>query len=156
MPAQRVCRRRVEMRRIVVLALVVVAVMMTPGAALAVKPVAGCPNPDPDFHPGWWAVNRQVWWERTVEGSIVEGIPVYEDGPYFNGDALPTGTFTEAYEEFAVAYGFASADDLLYFVWVTQWDGIDKNGDGTICMKDRPHTPGNPAYFFNGVDNTAH
>jgi len=24
-----------------------------------------------------------------------------------------------------------------------------------VCMKDRPHTPGNPASFFNGVDNTA-
>jgi hypothetical protein len=32
---------------------------------------------------------------------------------------------------------------------------IDKNEDLLVCMKPRPITPGNPAYFFNGVDNTA-
>jgi hypothetical protein len=36
---------------------------------------------------------------------------------------------------------------------VAQWQAIDHNGNDLVCMKRRPITPGNPAYFFNGVDD---
>lgn len=34
--------------------------------------------------------------------------------------------------------------------------GIDKNDDDLVCVKDLPHTPGSPSYVRNVVDNTAH
>lgn len=33
--------------------------------------------------------------------------------------------------------------------------GIDKNDDGLLCVKDLPDTPGSPSYVRNVVDNTA-
>lgn len=38
---------------------------------------------------------------------------------------------------------------------VAGWDRINKNGDAYVCMKPYPHTPGSPAYLFNGTDNNA-
>lgn len=149
------------MRRIAALLVVLALSLLAPAGALAARPSANCPNPDPTYRPGWWLVGKQVWWERTVQGFEAglpsEYLPVYDSGPVFPPhDQLPTGTFSANFDNFADEIGFGSGDGLLYFVWFTQWDGIDKNGDGKVCMKDRPHTPGNPAYFFNGVDNTAH
>lgn len=33
--------------------------------------------------------------------------------------------------------------------------GIDKNDDDLVCVKDLPDTPGSPSYVRNVVDNTA-
>jgi hypothetical protein len=132
------------MRRIgVTLVILAVGMVMSAGSVSA-GPVANCPT----AASGYAVVDRQAWWDRTVAGFEVEGIPVYIAGDPSNG-------FTDEFEAFSEAAGFGSAQGLYDFVWITQWQHIDKNGDLLVCMKDRPHTPGNPAYFFNGVDNTA-
>lgn len=133
------------MRRLAAVIGLVGALALVPGVALAARPVAGCPaGPS-----GYALVGQQTWWDRTVAGFEAEGIPVYVGGDPSNG-------FTDAFEAFSADAGFGDAQGLYDFVWVTQWAGIDKNGDLLVCMKDRPHTPGNPAFYFNGVDNTSH
>jgi hypothetical protein len=133
-----------KMRRTAAVLGLVAALCLAPGAVLGARPVADCPADAS----GYVVVNQQTWWDRTVAGFVAEGIPVYVDG-------IPANGFTDAFEAFAVDAGFGSAQGLYDFVWITQWAGIDKNGDLMVCMKARPHTPGNPAFFFNGVDNTA-
>jgi hypothetical protein len=133
------------MRRMAALVGLVGALILVPGAALAARPVAACPS-GPS---GYTLVDQQTWWDRTVAGFEAEGIPVYVGGDPGNG-------FTDAFDAFAADAGFGSAQGLHDFVWIEQWVGIDKNGDLRVCMKDRPHTPGNPAFFFNGVDDTSH
>ena len=117
---------------------------LLPSVALAARPVADCPAETS----GYAMVGQQLWWDRTVAGFEAEGIHVYVGG-------VPANGFTAQFETFSAEAGFGSAQGLYDFVWITQWAKIDKNGDFLVCMKDRPHTPGNPAYFFNGVDNTA-
>ena len=131
------------MHRIVALLLAMAALVAVP-AVVAARPEAGCPN----AASGYSIVNQQTWWDRTVAGFEAEGIHVYVGGNPANG-------FTAEFNAFAADYGLVDGQGLYDFVWVTQWIGIDKNGDLLVCMKDRPVTPGNPAYYFNGVDNTA-
>jgi hypothetical protein len=119
-----------------------VAVAAAP--ALAARPDAGCPGGGSNYV----LVGQQVWWDETVAGFEAEGIPVYVGGDPNNG-------FTAAFDAFAAAAGFGDGQGLYDFVWIDQWAAIDKNDDLLVCMKPRPITPGNPAYFFNGVDNTA-
>lgn len=132
------------MRRIATAVALGALLALVPGVALAVKPVGACPNDAS----GYVLVDQQTWWDRTVAGFETEGIHVYVGGDPANG-------FTTEFEAFAVDFGFADAQGLYDFVWIDQWIGIDKNDDLMVCMKDRPHTPGNPAYFFGGVDDTA-
>ena len=131
------------MRRIALL-LGLMAALLVPGTALAGRPVAGCPADGS----GYAVVDQQTWWDRTVAGFEAEGIPVYVGGDPANG-------FTAEFDAFSAAFGLGDGQGLYDFVWTTQWVGIDKNDDLHVCMKDRPHTRGNPAYYFNGVDNTA-
>ena len=120
-------RRRISIS----LALAVLVGSLTAGSALASKPTNTCPSSDS----GYFMVDVEEWWQITVEGVQAEGIA------------------EEDYDAFAASLGFADWADLEYFVKVTQWAVIDKNGNGYGCMKRRPHTPGNPYYFFNGVDD---
>ena len=95
---------------------------------------------------GYFLVDRDIWWDITVEGFEAEGIDVYEaDGE----------TFTAEFDQFAADVGFGDGAGLEEFVRVEQWAGIDHNDNGLVCMKRRPITPGNPAFFFNGVDDEA-
>src|SRR6185312_5844462 len=132
------------MRRMAIMLGLVAALAVVPGTVLAARPVAGCPSDTS----GYALVDQQTWWDRTVAGFEAEGIHVYVGGD-------PDGEFTAAFDAFAAEVGFGSAQGLYDFVWVEQWLHIDKNDDLMVCMKDRPHTPGDPAFFFNGVDNTA-
>jgi hypothetical protein len=111
---------------------------------LAARPLGDCPA----AASGYFLVGQQQWWDNTVAGFEAEGIEVYVDGDPANG-------FTAEFDEFAAAAGFGDGQGLHDFVWIDQWAAIDKNDDLLVCMKPRPVTPGNPAYFFNGVDNTA-
>jgi hypothetical protein len=104
---------------------------LTAGTVLATKETNTCP---PFASSGYFIVDVDEWWEITVVGIEQEG-------------------FTEGDDAFAQSVGFADWADLEYFVKVTQWAAIDKNDNGLVCMKRRPHTPGNPYYFFNGVDD---
>jgi len=93
---------------------------------------------------GYFLVDRDIWWNITVDGFEAEGIDVYEaDGT----------TFTAAFDQFAADLGFGDGAGLEAFVLGDQWAGIDHNDNGLVCMKRRPITPGNPAFFFNGVDD---
>ena len=132
------------MRRITTAFLLLVLGTVLGTGTVGARPIASCPAGGSEHD----LVDQQTWWDRTVAGFEAEGIPVY-----VNGD--PTQGFTDAFETFSAEAGFGTAQGLYDFVWVTQWQKIDKNGDLLICMKARPHTPGNPAYFFNGTDNTA-
>lgn len=132
------------MRRVMIPVLAVLALMLLPGVVAAVRPVAGCPADAS----GYVIVDQQTWWDRTVAGFEAEGISVYEGGDPNNG-------FTDEFDAFAAAFGLGDGQGLYDFVWGPQWQVIDKNGDLLGCMKDRPITKGNPAYYFNGVDNTA-
>jgi hypothetical protein len=131
------------MRARVALLAAVLALLLVPAAAAA-RPQAGCP----DESSGYFLVDLPTWWDITVEGFEDAGIPVYVGGDPANG-------FTEEFDEFAAAFGFEDGQGIFDFIWGPQWDQIDKGGDGWACMKRRPITPGNPAYFFNGVDNTS-
>ena len=53
------------------------------------------------------------------------------------------------------SYGLPIARGISMEQATKQWAEIDHNVNGLVCMKTRPHTPGNPAYFFNGVDDQA-
>ncbi|MEO8247197.1 MAG: hypothetical protein ABI622_08795 [Chloroflexota bacterium] len=110
--------------------------------ALAAGPVNGCAHEAS----GYFLVDRDEWWAITVAGFQAEGLTVYEAGGT---------TFTASFEAFAVEAGFANAAALETFVRVEQWAEIDHNDNGLVCMKRRPVTRGNPAYFFNGVDDVA-
>ena len=103
----------------------------TVGTVAATKTVNTCP---PYASSGYFIVDVDEWWDITVEGVEAEG-------------------FTDGDDAFAQSVGFADWADLEYFVKVTQWAAIDLNDNGLVCMKRRPHTPGNPYYFFNGVDD---
>ncbi len=106
----------------------------------AAKPATTCAS----AASGYFVADIEEWWSITVDGFEAEGIPVYE------ADGV---TYTAAFDEFAAAAGFGDGAGLEDFVRVAQWDAIDKNGNDLVCMKRRPITPGNPAFFFNGVDD---
>lgn len=53
------------------------------------------------------------------------------------------------------AFGLDSLDALAADITAGALT-FDKNGDGVLCLKDQPDTPGFPAYLFNGTDNTSH
>jgi hypothetical protein len=132
------------MRATVTVLVVLIALLALPAGVAAVRPQADCPAEAS----GYQLVDLQTWWDITVEGFEAEGIPVYVGGD-------PSNDFTAEFDAFAAEAGFGDGQGLFDFVWGPQWDVIDKGGDGWGCMKARPHTPGNPAYFFNGIDNTA-
>ncbi|MGH9276014.1 MAG: hypothetical protein ACRDZU_15325 [Acidimicrobiales bacterium] len=131
------------MRRLTISSIIgLLLVAATTTGALAAKPAPSCP---PEAS-GYFSVDIDTWWEITVEGFETEGIPVYE------ADGV---TYTEEFDAFAAAFGFGDGAGLEGFVRGPQWDKIDRNGNGLACMKRRATTPGvgNPAYFFNGVDD---
>ena len=128
------------MRRIsILLAVVLLAAAAAPVAA-AGKPSNTCG----DAASGYFVVDVDEWWAITVDGFLAAGLTVYEtDGV----------TYTDEFNDFAAAAGFGNGAGLEAFVRVEQWAGIDHNANGLVCMKRRPITPGNPSYFFNGVDD---
>ena len=131
------------MRRSAIVVISLAAALLLPTAVIA-APGSDCPN----SASGYEEVGKQVWWDRTVAGFEAEGIAVYVGGDPANG-------FTDEFDAFAADVGFGDGQGLYDFVWFTQWEAMDKNGDELVCMKARPITPGNPAYFFGGVDNLA-
>lgn len=116
--------------------------LVTASGALAVKPNGGCPA-EPS---GYFLVDRDLWWEHTVAGFEAEGIEVYED------DGV---TFTAEFDQFAADFGLVDGAGLEDFVRNAQWEAFDHDGDGWTCMKARHPSSGkgNPAYFFNGIDD---
>ena len=90
-------------------------------------------------------VDRDSWWDNTVVGFEAEGITVYD----------PSGNYTEEFDALAAAFGFSGGAALEDFVRNEQFLQMDRNGDGTLCMKALPEAPEIPDYFFMGTDNRA-
>ena len=131
------------MRRLMLAAIIgVLLALSLVTVTLGAKPERGCPAEAS----GFFRTDRDAWWERTVEGFEAEGITVYESD---------RTTFSAEFDAFAAELGFDDGAGLESFVRVTQWDAFDHNANGFVCMKERPVTPGNPAYFFTGVDDQA-
>ena len=132
------------MRRMAALFGLMAALALVPGVALAARPVGRLPNRFVRLHAGGPA---------DVVGPHGRGVRGRRVDVYVGG--VPANGFTAEFDSFAADAGFGSGQGLYDFVWVTQWDAIDKN--------DRPHGlhegssayAGNPALFFNGVDNTS-
>lgn len=116
------------------------ALMAAP--ALAVEPAHTCPAAASGFE----RVDRDGWWDVTVQGFAEEGISVYE----WDGE-----TYSDQFEAFAVAFGFASAAEAEFWVRYVQWAGIDRNQNDYACIKDLPNTPSRPGFVFNGTDDRA-
>jgi hypothetical protein len=87
------------MVRIVALLCAVILLLALPAGVLAKKPLAGCPA----SASGFVHVDRDGWWDRTVEGFVTEGIPVYAelvphmhirapDGPRVARNFVPRGS----------------------------------------------------------------
>ncbi|MFC6287800.1 hypothetical protein ACFP3Q_10000 [Nocardioides sp. GCM10027113] len=105
--------------------------------AEAVKPVGGCPGVQwsATTLPAGGGDTSSLLWVLTLAGLEQE-----------------FGTLEAALE----AFGVPDLDALAALVREGALTKFDKNGDGVVCIKDQPDTPGFPAYFFNGVDNTSH
>lgn len=117
--------------------------------AAAAPVVAGVPQRNcPNAHSGWNKVDVDGWWAESVEGFVFAGIPVYVGGD-------PNDGFTAAFDAFAVDFGFADGQALYEFIVGAQWDDLDANGDGFVCMKALPINVVNPGYFFQHIDNSA-
>jgi hypothetical protein len=129
-------------RRLLVIVTVAVALAALPAAAVAARPGAGCGAAASGFQ----LVDRDGLWADTVIGFADDGLAVYDQ----------QGAFTAEFEAFAVNHGFADAAALKDWVMGAHWAPYDKNGDGYLCMKDLPNTPGIPGYSFGLTDNTAH
>lgn len=131
------------MRRLVLSMLAaILMLMMVTSLAVAAKPSTGCPA----AASGYFLVDRDLWWDITVDGFEAAGIPVYED------DGV---TFTAEFDAFAAEFGLVDGAGLEDFVRNAQWEAFDHNDNGLTCMKRRPITPGIPAFVFNGVDDQA-
>ena len=131
------------MRPLVISLLAAVAMLtVMTTVAVAAKPSGGCPA----AASGYFLVDRDLWWEHTVAGFEAEGIDVYED------DGV---TFTAEFDQFAADFGLIDGAGLEDFVRNAQWEAFDHDADGWTCMKPRHASSGNgnPAYFFNGIDD---
>jgi hypothetical protein len=77
-------------------------------------------------------VDGEGWWAATVAGILEEGLTVEGEAERFGfGDDL------EAFKNFVI-------DGVMTF---------DKNGNGFLCMKDIPNTPGHPGFIFLANDD---
>ena len=119
--------------------LVAIAVLALPASALGGSSGGACGG----GNSGWERVDRDAWWfEWTVPGFEQAGIDVYDR------DEL-----SSEFDEFAVAFGLADGRALMDFVLGEQFEGIDKNANDWVCIKDVPNTPGHPGYIFMAIDD---
>ena len=143
-PARRNWEEGIVRRLIVVTVLVSALMTVSVATALAHPQVDGtCPTAAAGFE----RVDRDGWWDNVVAGFATAGIDVYEaDGT----------TYTEAFEDFAMDWGFTGADDFKDWILGEQWDQFDKNQNEYLCMKAMPVTTpglGNPGYYFSAIDD---
>jgi hypothetical protein len=125
------------------LALVLSLSVGATASVLAGSPQRGCPASasgfevfaiDPVVGDGLPAPGENAWWDMTLLGLAEEGLTP---------------------QQAAADFGFASVEELYEFIQANL-RGLDKNGDNSFCAKPfPPHQNGQPAYFFNAVDNKA-
>lgn len=119
------------MRKTVVALVTISMLLLVTAPALAKgKPVNGCPA----SASGWVLVDGEGWWAATVEGFAQEGLTA---------------------EEAAAEFGFTDVEEFKEWVIVGAFTGIDKDGNGLVCMQDLPNTPGLPGYLINIVDDNS-
>lgn len=96
------------------------------GGVAADKPIRGCPD---DF---------QAW-----------AIPDFRD--YLNSEIFIGSLPQEGQDIAGDILAFINTDD-----WLAAGAFYDKNGDGTLCLKQKPANRGNLfGWMFNAVDNTS-
>ena len=78
---------------------------------------------------GYFLVDVDGWWDITVDGFEIAGIPVYEE----DGE-----TFTDEFNDFGAAFGLVDGAGLEAFVRGPQWDAFNKNETPFVCMKAGP------------------
>ncbi len=128
------------MRKSLLLVALAAALVAAPAAALGKSPGGACPAEKS----GFVRVDRAAWWwDWTVPGFVEAGIDVYDGA-----------AFTAEFEQFAMDFGFPSAQALMDWVLGEQWAGIDRNQNDYVCIKDIPNTPGLPAYLVLGLDDS--
>jgi hypothetical protein len=129
-----------SMKRLAIAATAVLVLAGLAAAPVAARPDFACPADAS----GKLRVDADEWWDRSVVGWAEAGIPVYDGADY-----------SAAFDAWAQDFGFADGAAIEAFVRGEQWERIDKNGNGYVCMRDQPNTPGIPGYIFNGTDDNA-
>jgi len=132
------------MRRLTPLVLGLLLVVGSAVPALAAQPDRDCPNAATTFE----LVDPAGWWANTIDGFAIAGIDVYVGGDPNNG-------FTAEFDEVSVAFGFADGQAFYEAIIGGNFDRIDGNDDGLVCMKPAPVNPSNPGYIFTAIDNVA-
>jgi hypothetical protein len=54
------------------------------------------------------------------------------------------------------AFGFGTLDEFYAAAIDPQFNKVDHNDDGVLCVKRFPEQGNQPAYLANAVDNAAH
>lgn len=88
------------------------------------------------------AMALPAWADRPVTGNCPRG---YDFGPW---------TFQEGLDYKESVYGGPIPDYSLAGYTAT-FAATDKNGDGKVCFKDLPDTPGIPMYLTQHADNVS-
>ena len=128
------------MKRLVVSAAAVLMLSALLAAPVAARPPHACPADASQLQ----RVDVDEWWDRSVVGWAEAGITVYDGSDY-----------SAEFDAWAQSVGFADGAAVEGFVRNAQWAEIDKNGNGYVCMRDQPNTPGTPGFIFVGVDDNA-
>lgn len=128
------------MKRLVIGMTTLALLAIVAAAPVAARPGYGCPT----GASGFVRVDRDGWWDRSVAGWAEEGIEVYD------GDG-----YSAEFDAWAAAFGLVDGAGVEAYVRGAQWDAMDKNTNGWLCMRDQPNTQGSPGYLFVGVDDNA-
>ena len=128
------------MKRLALSAAAVLVLSAVVASPVAARPPYACPADASRLQ----RVDVDEWWDRSVVGWAEAGIPVYDGSGY-----------SAAFDAWAQSVGFEDGAAIEDFVRNEQWDGIDKNGNGYVCMRNQPNTPGLPGFIFVGVDDNA-
>ena len=120
-----------------------VTVVLPAGAARADKPSGECPG--------------DKWSQSVFPLDWQPGDPLDPDGQNLLLQIGVAGLIEEfgSLEAGLSAFGFATLEDLYAAVIDPEFNQVDKNDDGVLCVKPFPSQSNVPAYLANAVDNTA-
>ncbi len=83
---------------------------------------------------GWERVTFEGWWDKTVDVG-------------FGGD------LDAAVTTLAPLLGTDPTESAVHDAIVAGVVGLDRNGNGALCWKDLPTTPGLPPFLFGARDD---
>lgn len=133
------------MRTLLTLGLATVAlVAVNTPTARADIPVGSCPS--------------DKWEESVFPLDWQPGEPMDPTGDNLLLQIGVAGTIEEfgSLEAGLAAFGFSTLEEFYAAVVDPEFNRLDRNDDGVLCVKRFPETGGQAAYLANAVDNTAH